>query len=501
MFWGCVVQEGKEARPSFEPSSVLHLTNITLSPNTKGKCLLKIRTVHNSKKLIICSLEEGRVDQRTLDLYLLESDNPVLTVTRGEVHVSGYFEPSNEQPEGNSEMTLEKVGVDQAESENEIENDSSEDEDDEDFDPNEVEDNEELEEEPKTPKENLDKAFKELKKLGNSSELQKNKEAKKEYLRLLKSYQKVIDSTTTLTELKKSKGASSAKEETSWKKPLKDREETSFPRKIAKEKIEKDSKKNRKKLRENQSKEQKMILENQAEDDEGDKTFTSSDADEESEEIQSYRSSEQEEEEVDEYDHEEQEAKRPVENLRENIKKEERPVYKDESIGSSSSDDEKENIKREKDKEAILVKEQGLDESDSDLDQKQLKRDNRNPQSDLSDIDEAEEAVVTKRLLEKRSKVANKHKKAPKKPQYTEKQESQMKIEGERANNKGFRIGLPVLGERKLNVPETEEKFKGTEKKDKGPAGIQRERKEELRTKHMAKAAGKKHQLLKALKA
>jgi hypothetical protein len=105
MFWGCSVSEGKPfALPEDSEYELLHISNASLSRNAEaGKVYLQI--VKGAESFTIGSLQKDKVENLFLDLYVRSSQKiKLLASGKGEVHVTGYFEPAEEKELGDEEF-------------------------------------------------------------------------------------------------------------------------------------------------------------------------------------------------------------------------------------------------------------------------------------------------------------------------------------------------------------------------------------------------------------
>ena len=98
MFWGVVIKEGKpfKSQGALEENEfpVLHISNVALPKNAgAGKIHLLASYGKDVKDLTLATLQKDKVETLALDLYVNVSQNLTLTVTGGEIHLSGFFEP------------------------------------------------------------------------------------------------------------------------------------------------------------------------------------------------------------------------------------------------------------------------------------------------------------------------------------------------------------------------------------------------------------------------
>src|SRR3990167_6458201 len=99
MFWGCIVKPGKPHQLQQELTDVLYISNISLHPKAHGKSSLYIK-VGDSENLLVTSLESGKHEHATVNLYVRISDKVTFTVEgSGEIHISGYFDPTESEIE------------------------------------------------------------------------------------------------------------------------------------------------------------------------------------------------------------------------------------------------------------------------------------------------------------------------------------------------------------------------------------------------------------------
>jgi hypothetical protein len=96
MFWGSIIKPGKPYSLQKELTDVLRLSNVSLHPNAQGKSSLFIK-VGDNESILIASLEAGKHEHSTLDLYVRISDGVTFTVQgKGDIHLSGYLDPSDD---------------------------------------------------------------------------------------------------------------------------------------------------------------------------------------------------------------------------------------------------------------------------------------------------------------------------------------------------------------------------------------------------------------------
>ena len=97
MLWGCVVSEGKPYALSKDSQyELLHISNAALSRSSEpGKCYLLI--TKGKETFTLAVLQKDKVESFGLDIYVRASQGITLTVSgKGEVNVTGYFEPGEE---------------------------------------------------------------------------------------------------------------------------------------------------------------------------------------------------------------------------------------------------------------------------------------------------------------------------------------------------------------------------------------------------------------------
>ena len=105
MFWGAVVKEGKpwKAAKNLEDAEypVLHISQAALPSNaSNGKIQVQISNGKELKDLVVCTLQKDKAESQSLDLYIHISQPVVISVNHGEVHLSGYVEPSQDVDDG-----------------------------------------------------------------------------------------------------------------------------------------------------------------------------------------------------------------------------------------------------------------------------------------------------------------------------------------------------------------------------------------------------------------
>jgi hypothetical protein len=69
------------------------LSNVSLPANATGKVHLLASDGKEVKDLVLATLQKDRVENVALDIYINISQNLTLSVSAGEVHLSGFFEP------------------------------------------------------------------------------------------------------------------------------------------------------------------------------------------------------------------------------------------------------------------------------------------------------------------------------------------------------------------------------------------------------------------------
>jgi len=123
MLWGCIVSEGKPyALPADSEYELLHISNAALSKASEpGKAYLMI--TKGKETFTVAVLQKDKVETVLMDIYVRTSQNVKLTVSgKGEVHVTGYFEPTEEVDKDAEEAFLEgALGEEEDESESEEE--------------------------------------------------------------------------------------------------------------------------------------------------------------------------------------------------------------------------------------------------------------------------------------------------------------------------------------------------------------------------------------------
>ena len=98
MFWGCVVTESKPfVLPEDSEHELLHISNAALSKSSEpGKTYLLLHK--GDEAFTIGSLQKDKVDMLVFDIYVRTSQKVKFTVSgKGEVHITGYFEPTEER--------------------------------------------------------------------------------------------------------------------------------------------------------------------------------------------------------------------------------------------------------------------------------------------------------------------------------------------------------------------------------------------------------------------
>lgn len=103
MFWGTSIKEGKPFKTNtvLEQNEfpVLHISTIAIPKSgPKGKYYLLASQGSEIKDLTVGVLEKDKNEVQALDLYINVSQQVTLTVQGpGELHLSGFFEPSREE--------------------------------------------------------------------------------------------------------------------------------------------------------------------------------------------------------------------------------------------------------------------------------------------------------------------------------------------------------------------------------------------------------------------
>jgi len=101
MFYGSKIKPGHSAQPKAEDGGeILHLSQICLNdPTDNNKTYVQLQ--NGSDTFTICTLEKGKNECSTVDLFINTSKNIKISTRGGknEVHIVGYFEPSQEDEE------------------------------------------------------------------------------------------------------------------------------------------------------------------------------------------------------------------------------------------------------------------------------------------------------------------------------------------------------------------------------------------------------------------
>jgi len=100
MFWGTILKHGNAFKiEEKEGQNLLHISNVALSGTSEGKTSLFAKV--EGKKHLLTSLEHGKHEHVFLDLYFRAEQKVEFTVEgKGEVHLSGYFEPDSDDADG-----------------------------------------------------------------------------------------------------------------------------------------------------------------------------------------------------------------------------------------------------------------------------------------------------------------------------------------------------------------------------------------------------------------
>jgi len=119
MFWGIVIKPGASVTLS-EGSELIHVSQACLAEAKEGKCQLQV-TDHNVT-YTIAILEKEKNEMTSLDLFF-NTVTPPTFINKGksEIHLSGYFEMSNE-PESEDEFDDEEIESEIDEEEEEVVN-------------------------------------------------------------------------------------------------------------------------------------------------------------------------------------------------------------------------------------------------------------------------------------------------------------------------------------------------------------------------------------------
>ena len=81
---------------------VLHLSNVALPASAQGgKVQLLASMGKDLKDLVLATLQKDKVETVALDIYINVSQNVQLSVSGGELHLSGFFEPQRDDVDEN----------------------------------------------------------------------------------------------------------------------------------------------------------------------------------------------------------------------------------------------------------------------------------------------------------------------------------------------------------------------------------------------------------------
>ena len=151
MLWGCIVSEKSfYTLPKDSPRDLLHISNAALSKSSEpGKNYLMITKGNQTFTLAV--MQRDKIETIFLDLYVRTSQGIKLSlVGKGEIHVLGYFEPTEEIIEEKNHIDpKERYGKD--EEGDEDDEDDEDNEDDEDYE-DEINDQSEEDEASEKPK-------------------------------------------------------------------------------------------------------------------------------------------------------------------------------------------------------------------------------------------------------------------------------------------------------------------------------------------------------------
>jgi hypothetical protein len=92
MFYGLVVPAKKETKVEGSNTNLIHVSSIALHSKTPGSTNVFLKK--NNERFLVAVLDSQRQAQVALDFYILSSDNVSFFSESGEVHVVGYYEPS-----------------------------------------------------------------------------------------------------------------------------------------------------------------------------------------------------------------------------------------------------------------------------------------------------------------------------------------------------------------------------------------------------------------------
>ena len=118
MFWGIVIKPGA-SHTLTEGSELIHVSQACLADAKEGKCQLQV--TDNNVTYTIAVLEKDKAEMASLDLFF-NTVTPPTFINKGksEIHLSGYFEMSDE-PESEEDFDDEEIES-EIEEEEEIEN-------------------------------------------------------------------------------------------------------------------------------------------------------------------------------------------------------------------------------------------------------------------------------------------------------------------------------------------------------------------------------------------
>ena len=94
MFYGIILQPNKESRIEQNGTGLVHISNVAIS--TKSTEATSLYLKKDNKSYLLATLDPTKTPQITLDLNVLSEENVHLLSTKSELHLTGYYEPMEE---------------------------------------------------------------------------------------------------------------------------------------------------------------------------------------------------------------------------------------------------------------------------------------------------------------------------------------------------------------------------------------------------------------------
>lgn len=126
MFYGQIIKSKTETTLSQTPTNIVHISSIALTPQSQGRNNLYLKK--DQARYLLASLEAGKINQLSVDLYVLQSENVSFYLEgKGEVHLTGYCEPGAEGTTTNQAPVTNAVEEEEEEMEVEVDSDGLDD--------------------------------------------------------------------------------------------------------------------------------------------------------------------------------------------------------------------------------------------------------------------------------------------------------------------------------------------------------------------------------------